>query len=75
MAFDSLPFKWTMDVFGTHNQEMDREHQGLFAGIDRLDKERTLASFESLVQLVVTHFADEEKVRVGVKLIIHVITL
>ena len=34
---------------------------GLFAGIDRVDKERTTAAFEALCGLVVTHFTDEEK--------------
>lgn len=34
---------------------------GLFAGIDALNAERTLASYEALVGKVLTHFADEEK--------------
>ena len=33
----------------------------MFEGIDKLDRERTTAAFESLVGLVVTHFNDEEK--------------
>ena len=61
MAFDSLPFKWTEATFATHNAEMDSEHQGLFAGIDKLDHERTTASFEALCGLVTKHFHDEEK--------------
>jgi hypothetical protein len=28
MAFDSLPFKWTAEVFATHNAAMDEEHKG-----------------------------------------------
>jgi hypothetical protein len=28
MAFDGLEFKWTAEVFGTHNAHMDEEHQG-----------------------------------------------
>ena len=33
----------------------------MFTAIDILEKERTLASYESLVGLVVAHFEDEEK--------------
>ena len=28
MAYDSLPFAWTKDVFGTNVANMDKEHQG-----------------------------------------------
>eukprot|EP01039_Chlorochromonas_danica_P009648 gene9648-10667_t len=60
MSFDSLPFVWTAEVFGTNHAQMDEEHAGLFAAIDKLDAERTPAAFESLAGLVITHFADEE---------------
>lgn len=86
--YDSLPFVWTADVFGTNHAEMDEEHRGelehyswmtwslvntglvayvwtrpptgLFTGIDKLDRERTAASFEELAGLVIKHFQDEE---------------
>ncbi len=34
---------------------------GLFLAIDRLDAERTKESFESLLNLTVAHFEEEEK--------------
>lgn len=60
MSFDSLPFVWTAETFGTNNAHMDEEHKGLFAAIDKLDAERTVGAFESLAGLVITHFKDEE---------------
>lgn len=60
-AYDSLPFVWTETNFGTHNAHMDEEHRGLFVAMDKLDQERTLASYESLAGLVIQHFKDEEE--------------
>ncbi len=59
--YDSLPFVWTADVFGTNDAKMDEEHAGLFTAIDKLDADRNLAAFEALAGLVVQHFEDEEK--------------
>lgn len=59
-AFDSLPFDWAAGNFATHEAHMDDEHKGLFASIDNLDKNRTVANFESLAGLVIQHFKDEE---------------
>ena len=28
MSFDSLPFVWTAETYGTHNAHMDEEHAG-----------------------------------------------
>lgn len=61
MSYETLPFIWTAEVFGTNNAQMDEEHAGLFTAIDILDSERTVESFESLAGLVIAHFADEEK--------------
>ena len=60
-AYDSLPFVWTEANFATHHAHMDEEHQGLFTAIDKLDHERSLASYESLASLVIQHFKDEEE--------------
>ncbi len=65
MAFDGLDFRWTAEVFGTHNDHMDEEHRGLFTAIDALDRERTAASFEHLAGLVIQHFKDEETLGLG----------
>ncbi len=42
------------------NNSIQQWFSGLFAAIDKLDQERTAASFESLAGLVITHFKDEE---------------
>ena len=56
-----MAFKWSTEEYSVKNGEMDEEHAGLFAGIDKLDAERSLAAYEELVGKVLTHFADEEK--------------
>ena len=62
MAFDKLDFKWTAEVFGTKESKMDTEHAGLFAAIDKVEAEKTAASFEALAGLVIQHFKDEEAI-------------